>query len=167
VEGPLCGGDAMFIDCPGCPRCLAEGPLTVIVPREEGEAMLAMAASMETAELVGDNGVRVTVDPLAAVIHGGSPPHGPLGFPPTRRQAGRPGGRKCPADCHAHPPAIKTCEPKCREHRNHIYIICYGRPVKVRDRDYLHEDRDAWASGYPITHYVGFTTQRPGLSARG
>jgi hypothetical protein len=68
---------------------------------------------------------------------------------------------KCPADCHAHPPAIKTCEPDCREHRNHIYIICYGKPVKVRDRDYLRADRQAWRSGYPITHYVGFTTQLP------
>lgn len=68
---------------------------------------------------------------------------------------------KCPPDCHAHPPAIKTCAPDCREHRFHIYIICYGKPVKVRDRDYLYEDGDAWASGYSITHYVGFTTQLP------
>jgi hypothetical protein len=68
---------------------------------------------------------------------------------------------RCPPDCHAHPPAIETCEPRCREHRNHIYIICYGKAVKVRDRDYLHADRDAWGSGYPITHYVGFTTQLP------
>jgi hypothetical protein len=91
VKGSLCGGDAMFIDCPGCPRCLAEGPLTVIVPREEGEAMLAMAASMETAELVGDDGVRVTVDPLAAVIHGDSPPRGPLRFPPASAIGGQAG----------------------------------------------------------------------------
>jgi hypothetical protein len=84
-----------------------------------------------------------------------------LVFPPARRPARRPGGRKCPPDCHAHPPAITTCEPTCREHRLHIYIICYGKPVQVRDRDYLRADTDAWGSGYPITHYVGFTTQLP------
>jgi hypothetical protein len=71
MKSQLCGGDAMFIDCPGCPACLAEGPLTVIVPRERGEQLLAMARSMEPVELVGENGVRVKVDPLAVVLHGG------------------------------------------------------------------------------------------------
>ena len=65
---------------------------------------------------------------------------------------------KCPSDSHAHPPAHKVCEPNCRKHRMHIYIICYGKPVMVRDRDYLRQD---WETRYPITHYVGFTTQLP------
>jgi hypothetical protein len=65
---------------------------------------------------------------------------------------------KCPPDCHAHPLAHKVCEPDCREHSEHVYIICYGKPVMVRDRDYLHQD---WDSRYPITHYVGYTAQVP------
>ena len=145
MKGQLYDGDAMFIECPGCPRCLTEGRLILIVPREEGEQLLARTASKPA--------------DLAVAVHGGGLPPGPV--PPARRPAVRPGGRKCPPDCHAHPPAVKTCEPDCREHRNHIYIICYGKPVKVRDRDYLRADGNAWGSGYPITHYVGFTTQLP------
>jgi hypothetical protein len=65
---------------------------------------------------------------------------------------------KCPPDCHAHPPAHVVCVPDCRKHSRHVYIICYGKPVLVRDRDYLPQDRDF---KYPITHYVGYTTQLP------
>lgn len=50
------------------------------------------------------------------------------------------------------------CAGDCRMHQAHVYILCYGRPVMVRDRDYLLADP---AEDYPISHYVGFTTQLP------
>lgn len=50
------------------------------------------------------------------------------------------------------------CAGDCRLHRAHIYILCYGRPVMVRDRDYLPGEQ---TRGYPISHYVGYTTQFP------
>ncbi len=144
----------MIITCPGCPNCPAEGQLSRWIPVEEGERLLAMARGMEPVETVSENGVRVSLDPLAVVVHGSSR---------AALAAATPAGRLsgCPPDCHAHPPAIRRCDPKCREHRAHIYIICYGKPTVVRDRDYLRADGDAWGSGYPITHYVGFTTQVP------
>ena len=37
-----------------------------------------------------------------------------------------------------------------------LYILCFGRPTFVRQRDYLMGDR----SDYPITHYVGITRRR-------
>jgi hypothetical protein len=53
-----------------------------------------------------------------------------------------------------------NCEPKCREHSEHVYILCYGKPTLVRDRDYL-LTLDTYDKNYPITHYVGYTTQLP------
>ena len=50
------------------------------------------------------------------------------------------------------------CPGKCLAHRGHIYILCYGRPVLVRDRDYLPGDP---SRKYPISHYVGWTSQLP------
>lgn len=50
------------------------------------------------------------------------------------------------------------CPDNCRAHQQHIYILCYGHPVNVRDRDYLRDDP---TRGYPITHYVGWTSQLP------
>ncbi len=50
------------------------------------------------------------------------------------------------------------CPGDCRVHRQHVYTLCYGRPVRVRDRDYIPVDP---AYDYPISHYVGYTTQRP------
>ena len=50
------------------------------------------------------------------------------------------------------------CPGKCLAHRQHIYILCYGRPVLVRSRDYLPGDL---SRKYPISHYVGWTRQRP------
>lgn len=50
------------------------------------------------------------------------------------------------------------CQPSCTEHETHVYILCYGVPVQVSDRDYLTADP---THGYPISHYVGFTTQQP------
>ena len=52
----------------------------------------------------------------------------------------------------------EACPGDCLEHDEHIYILCYGSPVIVRDRDYLHDDPSI---GYPITHYVGWTSQLP------
>jgi hypothetical protein len=50
------------------------------------------------------------------------------------------------------------CPPDCRAHREHIYILCYGQPVIVKDRDYLMADP---TTDYPISHYVGYTRQQP------
>ncbi len=50
------------------------------------------------------------------------------------------------------------CPGQCLAHRQHIYILCYGRPVLVRDRDYLPGDP---SRRYPISHYVGWTSQLP------
>lgn len=43
-------------------------------------------------------------------------------------------------------------------HPEHVYILCYGVPTIVGDRDYLTSDP---AYEYPITHYVGYTRQQP------
>lgn len=56
-----------------------------------------------------------------------------------------------------HPGPI-TCPPDCRAHREHVYILCYGQPVMVKDRDYLLTDP---AADFPISHYVGYTRQQP------
>lgn len=54
-------------------------------------------------------------------------------------------------------PGERTCAPGCTEHREHVYVLCYGYPVRVADRDYLPgEPYDR-----PISHYVGHTTQQP------
>jgi predicted RNA-binding Zn-ribbon protein involved in translation (DUF1610 family) len=50
------------------------------------------------------------------------------------------------------------CPGECLAHRQHIYILCYGRPVLVRSRDYLRDDP---SRKYPISHYVGWTRQLP------
>jgi hypothetical protein len=55
-------------------------------------------------------------------------------------------------------PGVGQCLPECMAHPEHIYILCYGRPVLVRDRDYLLDDP---TRNYPITHYVGYTGQQP------
>jgi hypothetical protein len=52
----------------------------------------------------------------------------------------------------------EVCPGECLAHRQHIYILCYGRPVLVRDRDYLRRDP---SKRYPISHYVGWTSQLP------
>jgi len=52
----------------------------------------------------------------------------------------------------------ESCRPDCTEHPEHIYILCYGRPTIVRDRDHLIGDP---THDYPITHYVGWTRQLP------
>jgi hypothetical protein len=43
-------------------------------------------------------------------------------------------------------------------HPEHVYVLCYGAPTFVRSRDYLVADS---SHDYPITHYVGYTRQRP------
>ena len=50
------------------------------------------------------------------------------------------------------------CPGQCLAHRQHVYILCYGRPVLVRDRDYLPGNP---SRKYPISHYVGWTSQLP------
>jgi hypothetical protein len=50
------------------------------------------------------------------------------------------------------------CRPDCTEHVEHVYILCYGAPTLVGDRDHLSDDPSL---GYPITHYVGWTRQQP------
>lgn len=61
------------------------------------------------------------------------------------------------------PPADDTssqaeCSGECLIHRQHVYILCYGKPVIVRSRDYLRGDP---SRKYPISHYVGWTRQLP------
>jgi hypothetical protein len=52
----------------------------------------------------------------------------------------------------------ESCPADCQEHRGHVYILCYGQPVVVRDCDHLHID-PTWQ--YPKTHYVGYTGRAP------
>ena len=37
-------------------------------------------------------------------------------------------------------PVPESCPADCRAHREHVYILCYGQPVIVKDRDYLLAD---------------------------
>jgi hypothetical protein len=43
-----------------------------------------------------------------------------------------------------------SCPAGCLAHREHIYILCYGQPVIVKERDHL--PADPMAGRYPITH---------------
>lgn len=52
----------------------------------------------------------------------------------------------------------RSCPGTCRKHPEHVYILCYGRPVLVSDRDYRPCDP---AANHPISHYVGHTRQVP------
>jgi hypothetical protein len=79
---------------------------------------------------------------------------------PRRRRGGslyprQPGEERFYLD---YEPGTGQCPPECLDHPQHIYILCYGRAVLVRDRDYLPHDP---TRNYPITHYVGYTGQRP------
>jgi hypothetical protein len=42
-----------------------------------------------------------------------------------------------------------------------VYVLCFGEPRLIRDRDYLSYDRPH--VNYPISHYVGFTGRYPPL----
>ena len=55
-------------------------------------------------------------------------------------------------------PLHPICSPRCEQHLGHVYVVCYGPPVTVHDRDHLvgELERD-----YPISHYVGFTSGLP------
>lgn len=64
-----------------------------------------------------------------------------------------PGGAR-----NAEPAGDLSCPAGCRAHREHVYILCYGQPVIVKERDYLPDDP---ARNYPISHYVGYTRQQP------
>lgn len=44
-----------------------------------------------------------------------------------------------------------TCSRDCARHREHLYVLCYGHPVTLRQAD----------TNQPVTHYVGYTTQQP------
>lgn len=46
----------------------------------------------------------------------------------------------------------QPCERGCARHREHVYILCYGEPVVIREGD---------CGGRPVTHYVGYTGQQP------
>lgn len=57
------------------------------------------------------------------------------------------------------PPALSpACSVRCSDHREHVYVVCYGQPTEVRDRDYLVGER---VFDYPISHYVGHTKGAP------
>ncbi|MFI6031638.1 hypothetical protein [Amycolatopsis magusensis] len=58
----------------------------------------------------------------------------------------------------AQPDVTDSCPPECLKHPEHVYILCYGRPVTVSSRDGLRGDP---TTDYPITHYVGWTSQQP------
>jgi hypothetical protein len=53
----------------------------------------------------------------------------------------------------------------CSEHPEHLYVICYGQTTMVKSRDWSAWDaelRECHAfKPYPISHYIGWTTQRP------
>lgn len=49
-------------------------------------------------------------------------------------------------------PAGSPCPADCLEHPEHVYILCYGRPVVVSSID---------TESGPISHYVGWTSQQP------
>lgn len=51
------------------------------------------------------------------------------------------------------------CGLSCMIHSQHVYILCFGRPRLIRSRDFRPSERP-WQN-YPLTHYVGFTRQRP------
>src|SRR5947209_1017647 len=55
-------------------------------------------------------------------------------------------------------PTRPTCPPTCTSHRQHVYVLCFGKPTRITSRDRLLRDptRD-----YPVSHYVGYTAQQP------
>jgi len=57
-----------------------------------------------------------------------------------------------------------SCPLECTDHFEHVYILCYGQPTVINDRDYLPGDP---ARDYPVTHYVGWTGQPPGKRIAG
>lgn len=46
------------------------------------------------------------------------------------------------------------CSASCTKHQAHVYVLCYGEPVSVRDTD-IGRNSD------PIDHYVGWTGRPP------
>lgn len=54
---------------------------------------------------------------------------------------------------------------ECADHPEHLYVICYGKPAMVKSRDWSAWDLELKEMGsfkpYPISHYVGWTTQHP------
>lgn len=56
------------------------------------------------------------------------------------------------------PPLAPICSPRCEDHPEHVYVVCYRRPVVVNDRDYLVGEQ---VFDYPISHYVGYTSGLP------
>src|SRR4051794_38455006 len=56
------------------------------------------------------------------------------------------------------PPPV--CSTDCVSHPEHVYVLCFGQPTTVASRDYLRQDKDR---NYPVTHYVGYTSQQPPL----
>jgi hypothetical protein len=45
-----------------------------------------------------------------------------------------------------------TCPRNCASHPEHVYILCYGKTVVIREGD---------CGKVPVSHYVGYTMQRP------
>src|SRR4051794_21507273 len=56
-------------------------------------------------------------------------------------------------------PMPKGCPKTCTEHREHVYVLCYGRQVQV-------SDSDVGRLSPPISHYVGYTGGVPVLRIR-
>jgi hypothetical protein len=54
------------------------------------------------------------------------------------------------------------CDPTCEKHAEHIYVLCYGEPTLVSDRDWAPHDRRG--DNYPIRHYVGWTRRHPPIA---
>jgi hypothetical protein len=52
----------------------------------------------------------------------------------------------------------KKCKADCLIHPEHIYVLCFGEPTVIKSRDYLQRDH---SENYPISHYVGYTSQHP------
>lgn len=52
-------------------------------------------------------------------------------------------------------------DPTCDGPSEHIYMLCYGRPTLISDRDWAPHDRLGDRDSYPISHYVGWTRRHP------
>jgi hypothetical protein len=52
------------------------------------------------------------------------------------------------------------CTPSCGIHNQHVYILCFGSPRVIRDRDYRPSEPRP-VTNYALLHYVGWTGQHP------
>lgn len=56
------------------------------------------------------------------------------------------------------------CDPGCGLHAEHVYVLCYGQPTLITDRDWAAYDPREEDANYPISHYVGWTRRHPPIA---